>query len=69
MFILQKGHQPGVYVPLRALFLVHYTFSSVKVATFWEIDASSVCHMFSLSIDYLYFLFISQFGLKSGIWL
>ena len=24
MFILKKGHQPGVYVPLRALFLVEY---------------------------------------------
>ena len=24
MFILKKGHQPGVYVPLRALFLVLY---------------------------------------------
>ena len=24
MFILKKGHQPGVYVPLRALFLVNY---------------------------------------------
>ena len=22
MFILMQGHQPGVYVPLRALFLV-----------------------------------------------
>ena len=22
MFLLKKGHQPGVYVPLRALFLV-----------------------------------------------
>ena len=22
MFILKKGHQPGVYLPLRALFLV-----------------------------------------------
>ena len=22
MFILKKGHKPGVYVPLRALFLV-----------------------------------------------
>ena len=31
MFILKKGHQPGVYVPLRALFLVynHITFSYV----------------------------------------
>ena len=25
MFILKKGHQPGVYVPLRALFLVFQT--------------------------------------------
>ena len=24
MFILKKGHQPGVYVPLRALFLVSH---------------------------------------------
>ena len=24
MFILKKGHQPGVYLPLRALFLVLY---------------------------------------------
>ena len=24
MFILKKGHQPGVYVPLRALFLVYF---------------------------------------------
>ena len=28
MFILKKGHQPGVYVPLRALFLVSTTFNS-----------------------------------------
>ena len=27
MFILKKGHQPGVYVPLRALFLVTYAKS------------------------------------------
>ena len=26
MFILKKGHQPGVYVPLRALFLVFFSF-------------------------------------------
>ena len=26
MFILKKGHQPGVYVPLRALFLVLNNF-------------------------------------------
>ena len=31
MFILKKGYQPGVYVPVRALFLVflyNYTFYS-----------------------------------------
>ena len=28
MFILKKGHQPGVYVPLRALFLVVSFFIS-----------------------------------------
>ena len=27
MFILKKGHQPGVYVPLRALFLVLFLMS------------------------------------------
>ena len=26
MFILKKGHQPGVYVPLMALFLVQEAF-------------------------------------------
>ena len=35
MFILKKGHQPGVYVPLRALFLVanvnmqHYGYQGI----------------------------------------
>ena len=31
MFILKKGHQPGVYVPLRALFLVLLTFACNKI--------------------------------------
>ena len=30
MFILKKGHQPGVYVPLRALFLVRGSIEQVK---------------------------------------
>ena len=31
MFILKKGHQPGVYVPLRALFLVsNYLIMSIR---------------------------------------
>ena len=29
MFILKKGHQPGVYVPLRALFLVITCFCNL----------------------------------------
>ena len=37
------------------------------MATFWEIAARSVGHMFPLSFVYLYFLFISHFGFKSGI--
>ena len=31
MFILKKGHQPGVYVPLRALFLVFYIFGDLDL--------------------------------------
>ena len=32
MFILKKGHQPGVYVPLRALFLVsQQTFEILRL--------------------------------------
>ena len=29
MFILKKGHQPGIYVPLRALFLVWSRYSDI----------------------------------------
>ena len=32
MFILKKGHQPGVYVPLRALFLVILWKDRIKVS-------------------------------------
>ena len=39
------------------------------MATFWEIASRSVGHMFSLSLFFLYFLFIPHFGFKSGIWL
>ena len=31
MFKLKKGHQPGVYVPLRALFLVLETFYNTYI--------------------------------------
>ena len=31
MFILKKGYQPGVYVPLRALFLVNNCIFVLKL--------------------------------------
>ena len=37
------------------------------MATFWEIAALSVSNLFSLYFVYLYCLFISRFGFKSGI--
>ena len=36
MFILKKGHQPGVYVPLRALFLVTAIFLVSDPYDFYE---------------------------------
>ena len=36
--ILKKGHQPGVYVPLRALFLVFnslFLFEFLPLSGFW----------------------------------
>ena len=37
------------------------------MATFWEIAAHSVSNLFSLYFVYLLYLFISRFGIKSGI--
>ena len=36
MFILKKGHQPGVYVPLRALFLVDHNWNGSFMFFFLE---------------------------------
>ena len=33
MFILKNGHQPGVYVPLRALFLVQLNVHDFEMCT------------------------------------
>ena len=35
MFILKKGHRPGVYVPLRALFLVLNENSDISLTYFF----------------------------------
>ena len=41
MFILKKGHQPGVYVPLRALFLVFRLFYIVNREDFMGIKRNT----------------------------
>ena len=38
------------------------------MATFWEIYAHSVDHMFSLYFDYFIILVISRFGFEGWIW-
>ena len=45
MFILKKGHQPGVYVPLRALFLVP---NDIVVST---IIGNNTCMLIELSTN------------------
>ena len=45
MFILKKGHQPGVYVPLRALFLVLFSHENACSSTyylFWLLDKTVI---------------------------
>ena len=42
MFILKKGHQPGVYVPLRALFLVFLAI--IKVLFFKKVCVNCKFH-------------------------
>ena len=48
MFIFKKGHQPGVYVPLRALFLVFLDlivcFYCQNVTKFNQ-DVITKCHI------------------------
>ena len=41
MFILKKGHQPGVYVPLRALFLVFFVQVNFIQAIAFDIGETS----------------------------
>ena len=43
MFILKKGHQPGVYVPLRALFLVLYNTDINRYYFGFVIDVILTC--------------------------
>ena len=72
MLILKKGHQPGVYVPLRALFLVfshtpHSLYNTVSYNTVLDITRISVgpqlviLDLFSFITKY-FTLFIARFG-------
>ena len=59
MFILKKGHQPGVYVPLRALFLVYNVF----------LCFSLIFKVFIIIHEYAnYRICIVDHGIK-GLWL
>ena len=45
MFILKKGHQPGVYVPLRALFLVFFCFVVAIFHLVQDVEAKHYLHV------------------------
>ena len=51
MFILKKGHQPGVYVPLRALFLV-FCWKNVRI-----ICTAKDSHIFSAKNNSVFIMF------------
>ena len=62
-------HFAVVYMYVYAT-LIHRTLSSCfffNTVSFWEIAARSVNNLFSLYFVYLFYLFISRFGFKSGI--
>ena len=52
MFILKKEHQPGVYVPLRALFLVRLFFIVIREDS---IEISGICGTVKLLISAMTF--------------
>ena len=64
MFILKKGHQPGVYVPLRALFLVLSIFRRIKqykyiLDTIKYIAETALCAArLDFEYDILFFLWV-----------
>ena len=65
MFILKKGHQPGVYVPLRALFLVFICnyVDAVRRSFLFLLVVRIGCVILlfhSLGLQYNYFSFINQ---------
>ena len=77
MFILKKGHQPGVYVPLRALFLGFnvskhqiwgmefspflFQFVSKRFETIESVNLEIFCLFHFVSVVLLYNLYVSMF--------
>ena len=51
MFILKKGYQPGVYVPLRALFLVLYLLCVGLAHEFYDLNYLSCLYLVIFSSD------------------
>ena len=64
MFILKKGHQPGVYVPLRALFLVMLCFVIIPPA--YEVYRGYIVFAFSVYMFVCVFVnfFLSKISRK-----
>ena len=53
MSILKKGHQPGVYVPLRALFLVLLAYPMIFPRVFIHFYCFHSIHEYS---KYIFFI-------------
>ena len=65
MFILKKGHQPGVYVPLRALFLVLVSIGTEHLKAPLPPNSCNPAHLSSIiplwirggTLSYLYLIY------------
>ena len=56
MFVLKKGHQPGVYVPLRALFLVAYAKTKTQISFAADAELISAFVFATWIVQFHYFL-------------
>ena len=75
MLILKTGHQPGVYVPLRALFLVSFLFHflmKIKIANRIAPDGTPhfvVSHLGLFCLPLSHKKAARLIWVKEGIWL
>ena len=69
MFILKKGHQPGVYVPLRALFLVkldrHVCFPTILILGTFTSSVTILIRLFYYKVFMLQMLGLAVLRLVS----